>query len=402
MTVAVSLILVAIIFILCLVIPACIGVYVYRDSKKRRMNPVLWTLLAVLAPGFVGLIIYLVVRVDHSAMSCPQCGAAVSERFAVCPSCGFSLKNNCPRCGMPLEPDWNICPGCANPVPPEMKAQNPVRPKKDKSISWLLALVVLIPILLCVVLICSITMFRVTDNASYSAFGTPMVAKSSVSCSNFEMEEWFRNCDAQGKGVYVLTETAYEGESTVLTKVLVYRNDGMYDITMDASPRGMFRSPELTLDCVLLADDAYTLSYFEYEGAKTAQITVETDGEENDFLSWPVGDLTVNTEPLTITLSIPGTVKNVAFFDVCLYSQNEVISSGGTQASDGDALSGTVGFELMPWDCARADAFSVSISDADGELIAESDMIPLDEDDLPQKVVMKLTYEDGEAKLVMQ
>ena len=303
---------------------------------------------------------------------------------------------------MPLEPDWNICPGCANPVPPEMKAQNPVRPKKDKSISWLLALVVLIPILLCVVLICSITMFRVTDNASYSAFGTPMVAKSSVYCSNFEMEEWFRNCDAQGKGVYVLTETAYEGESTVLTKVLVYRNDGMYDITMDASPRGMFRSPELTLDCVLLADDAYTLSYFEYEGAKAAQITVETDGEENDFLSWPVGDLTVNTEPLTITLSIPGTVKNVASFDVCLYSQNEVISSGGTQASDGDTLSGTVGFELMPWDCARADAFSVSISDADGELIAESDMIPLDEDDLPQKVVMKLTYEDGEAKLVIQ
>lgn len=402
MTVAVSLILCILILILCFAIPACIGVYVYRDSKNRRMNPVIWTLLAVLAPGFVGLIIYLVVRVDHSAQSCPQCGAAVSERFAVCPSCGFSLKNNCPRCGMPLEPDWNICPGCANPVPPEMKAQNPVRPKKDKSISWLLVLVVLIPILLCVVLICSITMFRVTDNAVYSTLGTPEVAKSSVYCSNFEMAEWFRNCDAQGKGVYVLTETAYEGESTVLTKVLVYRNDGMYDITMDAASRGWFRSPELTLDCAFLDDDAYTLSYFEYEGAKAAQITVETDGEENDFLSWPVGDLTVNSEPLTITLSIPETVTNVASFDVHLYNHNEVISSGGTQASDGDALSGMVGFELMPWDCAKADAFSVSISDADGELIAESDMISIEDVSIAWEIIMKLTYEDGEAKLVMQ
>lgn len=56
----------------------------------------------------------------------------------------------------------------------------------------------------------------------------------------------------------------------------------------------------------------------------------------------------------------------------------------------------------MAWDCAKADAFSVSVSDADGELIAESDMIPIEDVSIPQEIFMKLTYEDGEAKLAMQ
>ena len=84
--------------VLAIAVPVAIGVYVYKDAKERHMNPVLWTVIAVLAPGFIGFIIYLIARNDHPALSCPKCGHGISESFAVCPSCGYSLKNNCPFC----------------------------------------------------------------------------------------------------------------------------------------------------------------------------------------------------------------------------------------------------------------------------------------------------------------
>ena len=40
-----------------LLIPILIGVYVYRDAKRRQMNAVVWTLVAMLAPTFIGFII---------------------------------------------------------------------------------------------------------------------------------------------------------------------------------------------------------------------------------------------------------------------------------------------------------------------------------------------------------
>lgn len=39
-------------------LPLLIGVYVYRDAKRRGMNAALWTLIAILAPSLIGFIIY--------------------------------------------------------------------------------------------------------------------------------------------------------------------------------------------------------------------------------------------------------------------------------------------------------------------------------------------------------
>ena len=50
-----------------LVIPITVGVLVYRDADKRvDCNPWLWALIAALAPSFVGLIIYLIIRGDFA------------------------------------------------------------------------------------------------------------------------------------------------------------------------------------------------------------------------------------------------------------------------------------------------------------------------------------------------
>ena len=61
-----------------LLIPVCIGVYVYRDARDRGMEPVLWTVVAVLIPSFIGLIIYLVARTKYSVLRCARCGAVAS------------------------------------------------------------------------------------------------------------------------------------------------------------------------------------------------------------------------------------------------------------------------------------------------------------------------------------
>lgn len=53
--------------LIAMVIPVTVGVLVYRDADKRvDCNPWLWALIAALAPSFVGLIIYLIIRGDYA------------------------------------------------------------------------------------------------------------------------------------------------------------------------------------------------------------------------------------------------------------------------------------------------------------------------------------------------
>lgn len=101
-----------IVLLINLLIPVCIGVYVYRDARDRGMEPVLWTVAAVLIPGFIGLIIYLIVRTKYSVLRCARCGAVVEEDYSVCPQCGIGLQAECPSCGRSVQPEWNVCARC--------------------------------------------------------------------------------------------------------------------------------------------------------------------------------------------------------------------------------------------------------------------------------------------------
>lgn len=139
-------------FIIVALLPLLIGVYVYRDSKRRGMNAALWTLIAILAPSLIGFIIYLLVRGNYSNLKCPRCDTTVTEQYVVCPKCGAKLKPSCPNCSAPVEPDWTVCPKCAHPLP-EMQNDivTPVRPK-DKTLWKILAAIVIIPVVLILVL----------------------------------------------------------------------------------------------------------------------------------------------------------------------------------------------------------------------------------------------------------
>ena len=89
--------------------------YVYRDAKRRDMNPALWTLLVlILSPAylFIGLIIYLLVR-EPLPYNCPQCAATVSARFNFCPNCKYNLHPACPQCQREVSDTDRFCPFCA-------------------------------------------------------------------------------------------------------------------------------------------------------------------------------------------------------------------------------------------------------------------------------------------------
>lgn len=178
-------------------VPVAMGLYVYSDSKKRGMNSLVWTLLTVIIPGFIGLIVYLIVRNEHSGKTCPVCGRNVSDHFAVCPECGHSLKPVCPVCGKSVAYDWNICPHCANPIPDSIKVSNPVKAKGDKGLKLIIAAVIIIPVLLGILLISAVVfVFMRTDTPDivygdpYIEFETSEIPDYAIVSVDIEGYEW--------------------------------------------------------------------------------------------------------------------------------------------------------------------------------------------------------------------
>ena len=147
------------VLILLSIVPILVGVYVYRDAKRRKMNAALWTLIAVVAPGLIGFIVYLLARGNYPMLECAQCGAPVTEQYAVCPKCGVKLHAACPNCAKPVEPDWQVCPHCAAPLPAGQTDVVTPRRREDKTLWKILAAVIILPILLIGLLMLSVTVY---------------------------------------------------------------------------------------------------------------------------------------------------------------------------------------------------------------------------------------------------
>ncbi len=133
-----------------------IGVYVYRDAKKREMNAALWTLVVLLAPGLIGLIIYLIVRSDREIKntSCSYCGNKIDDSFNVCPYCSHVLKPHCPHCSHPIGAGWYSCPSCGEPIPDELRVSTTEKDQsRDRGLTVILSAVIIVPIVLIVLAI---------------------------------------------------------------------------------------------------------------------------------------------------------------------------------------------------------------------------------------------------------
>jgi hypothetical protein len=75
--------------------------YIFADARRRGMNYVLWTLLAIFIPSGVGIILYFILR-EPIPVPCSSCGTAVAAA--------------CPRCRQPIEASWRNCVRCGAPL----------------------------------------------------------------------------------------------------------------------------------------------------------------------------------------------------------------------------------------------------------------------------------------------
>lgn len=153
-------IFILVVLIALLTIPVLIGVYVYRDSRRRGMNATLWTLIAVAAPALIGFIIYLLIRGNYPDLQCPQCAGSVTEQYTVCPHCGAKLRPACPNCAFPVESDWIVCPKCAAPLDGvEMHYTPPLR-QRDRSLTEILVAIIVVPVALIALAVFGLTAFQ--------------------------------------------------------------------------------------------------------------------------------------------------------------------------------------------------------------------------------------------------
>lgn len=158
-----TIVMIPVLFILLLIlvgIPVLIGLYVYRDARRRGMNALLWTLVAVLAPSLIGLILYLLIRGSYSDLLCPNCSSPVEEGFTVCPKCGTQLRKSCSRCGFPADNDWVVCPKCQNPLETVTADVKPPVHRNDRSLAKILMLVIVVPLLLLILMIASFSVYK--------------------------------------------------------------------------------------------------------------------------------------------------------------------------------------------------------------------------------------------------
>lgn len=119
-----------------------IAVWIYKDAKKRGMEAVLWTLLAILLPSYIGVIVYFVSRSSEKAYVCPRCRGSVNKDYAVCPVCGLALKRKCNHCGLDCEDMWHNCPRCSNELEPIAYPMSKPVEEKDHLVRNIVLLIV--------------------------------------------------------------------------------------------------------------------------------------------------------------------------------------------------------------------------------------------------------------------
>lgn len=275
-------------FVLLLTIPVMIGVYVYRDASRRRMNAVLWTLVTVAAPVFTGLIIYLLVRGNYPGYTCPSCGAGVEASYTVCPRCGVRLRRACDACGFPLEEDWKVCPRCAHPaekggIPP----QPPVR-KKDRGLWRLLAAVLLLPAA-CLILLLVI---NITANRSgASSMGSTSYAAAEMERYRTERPEvwaWIEECrqqeGEQDPDVIYVLRNQVEKEDGKESRFLIYRQDGGYLRQVNMRVKDRLAGSTLVVSFEVTDEEQwsyldYPMEYVRYRGDRFVGLDIQVNGE---------------------------------------------------------------------------------------------------------------------------
>lgn len=236
-------------FFLC--VPLLIGIYVYRDAKRRGMNGALWALIAVIVPALMGFVVYLLTRSGHSDLKCPRCGEAVTEQFLVCPRCGAKLKPSCPRCSMTVEAHWKLCPHCAANLPEEPSDHTPPVRHRDLWLGKILLAVVLIPLALLLLLAAALSTTNGAGamNTTYFTADSYLEAKAEHWSDKeyTEVSQWLDGCLSDPERAYVLRHKAVrDGEQII--QYLIYYPAAEENKVIESDHEAAFLHTDLTVD----------------------------------------------------------------------------------------------------------------------------------------------------------
>lgn len=271
-----------------------IGVYVYRDARRRKMNAAAWTLVAVLAPLLVGFIIYLLVRGNYSDLECPQCGATVTEQYVVCPRCGTKLRPACPVCAFPVELDWKVCPKCAAPLDGEETHTDPPLRRQDRTLNKILIAVIVVPVLLIV--------FAVLGFAAFAASGDPgTVTLRELTFDEYDRQQpsetvrgavhrWLDGLEGRGDRAYALQYRLtgeYEYENKTYFLLYVPAGGGQSNIRFGSGSGGLF-GPKLSIELERTGDSG-SLFNILYTGEKAPRLDITMGGRDVRCLTETVG-----------------------------------------------------------------------------------------------------------------
>lgn len=192
------------VIIIYLIISAATAVYVWNDAGRKHLRRGRWTIFALLCPA-VCLIFYFL-----------MCG----EERVPCPECGYLLKQT-----------WKFCPICSTEAP-EMKEGSYKSSKRDMRMNIVLAILLIIPVLICTIAFPDFTGYSMTHYGGESAYTVKKNIKSE------DIKQWFEECDAKDDDVsaYMLKQTIKSGERDYEKTdiVVVYVNEkGKYEGDID-------------------------------------------------------------------------------------------------------------------------------------------------------------------------
>lgn len=302
MTETVMLCLVGLILLVVLLFEVLIGVYVYRDAKKRNVNALQWTLVAIFAPSLIGFIVYLVVRGNYSNFRCSKCGAAVTEQYTVCPQCGTKLKPACPNCSSPVESDWKLCPKCASPLPERYDDITPPLRPKDKTLRKILLILVIVPLLFIILVIGGMVVYSTSSYVGSSIVVETDLATLYSAQGTSNVQTWLESRSENGTA-YALQYVVAASEGEELYDYLLYIPGGKVFTGSEIANGGLssdiFRmnftnstASVPTIFCIEFSSEVAQRLEVYVDGQKqTCEITdVDFNPVENILISAPVDD----------------------------------------------------------------------------------------------------------------
>ena len=93
--------------------------YVSRDVKRRDMSAALWMLIVVVMPGWIGAVVYFLLR-QPIMVRCPNCRTELTAGVHFCPQCRFQVAPVCGQCFRGVQITDAFCPQCGHETLPKI------------------------------------------------------------------------------------------------------------------------------------------------------------------------------------------------------------------------------------------------------------------------------------------